>query len=95
MCTGRGSSDLTLAQMASLYDLNEIVYWKDSGGFWISPDGPEEGIFSVMTREQLRVRGGDKVLDSRVTDFYNGIIRITEPGEIDLGTLIYAEQKAA
>ncbi len=87
MCTGRGSSDLTLVQIAQVYDLNRIIYWKDTGGFWRSPDGPKEGVYQSMSREEAISRSGEKVLDSRVYDFA-GEIQITSPGRISGGTLI-------
>lgn len=87
MCTGRGSSDLTLVQIAEVYGIPEIVYWKDTGGFWRSPHGPEAGVYDTMTREEATQRGGEKVLDRRIYDF-NGGIRITSPGSITGGTYI-------
>lgn len=86
MCTGRGSSDLTLAQIGELYGLSEIIYWKDSGGFW-KGNGPEEGVYAFMTRDLARERGGDKVLDSRIYD-YSDNIRITSEGKLTGGTVI-------
>lgn len=86
MCTGRGSSDLTLAQIGTLYDLSEIVYWKDTGGFW-KGNGPEQGVYNMMTRDLARERGGDKVLDNRIYD-YSGNIRITREGKLIGGTVI-------
>ncbi|MBT3405989.1 hypothetical protein HN419_02365 [Candidatus Woesearchaeota archaeon] len=89
MCTGRGSSDLTLVQIAQVYGLPEIVYWKgkDAGGFWRTPGTAADGILETMTRDEARARSDEKVLDSRVYDF-RGDIRITLPGRCDGGTLI-------
>ncbi len=87
MCTGRGSSDLTLVQIAQVYDLDRIMYWKDTGGFWRSANGPEDGVYQSMSREEAILRSGEKVLDSRVYEFEGDII-ITLPGRVNGGTLI-------
>ncbi len=81
MCTGRGSSDLTLSQMGEVFDIPDIIYWKDTGGFLVDPSQPELGIYSVMLREQARELGG-KVLDLRVYDS-PGRILITKSGKIE------------
>lgn len=89
MCTGRGASDLTLVQLAEVYDGNEIIYWKDTGGFWKNSDGPEEGILSDMTKKEAVARSDEGVLDKRVYELFKGRgIRITMPGSITDGTYI-------
>ncbi|MFH1276506.1 MAG: hypothetical protein ABIH82_05325 [Candidatus Woesearchaeota archaeon] len=100
MCTGRGSSDLTLTQFGEVYGLPEVIYWKGTdnegrpvGGFRRNSDNPEEGIFDEMDNELARKLGG-KILDARVYDFA-GKIRITLPGRVDGGTLIYPPLKRA
>ncbi len=88
MCTGRGSSDLTLVQIAEVYRLPEIIYWKDTGGFWAVPGQPQRGIIEGnMSRAEALERRGEKVLDERVYAF-PGHIRITAPGRYDGGTRI-------
>ncbi|HIG96684.1 TPA: hypothetical protein HA249_07435 [Candidatus Woesearchaeota archaeon] len=88
MCTGRGSSDLTLVQIAEVYGLPEIVFWKDTGGFWARPNQPRYGIIEGnMSRAEALERRGEKVLDER-TYAFPGHIRITEPGKYDCGTRI-------
>ncbi len=90
MCTGRGSSDLTVVQMAEAYNLPEVVYWKDEGGVY-DPQDAKKGIKRIipfMTREEARtILSNAKVLDTRVYDF-SGAIRVTEPGKTSGGTLI-------
>src|SRR3989338_3670914 len=88
MCTGRGSSDLTLVQIAEVYGISEIIFWKDTGGFWARPNQPRYGIIEGnMSRAEALERRGEKVLDERAYAF-PGHIRITEPGKYDCGTRI-------
>lgn len=94
MCTGRGSSDLTLAQLGALYGMDEIIFWKDSGGFWIDASRPETGVYSTMTRDLARERGTEKVLDRRVYNIYDGRVRITGAGKLDGGTLILPKERS-
>ncbi|MBI5072941.1 hypothetical protein HZA99_03925, partial [Candidatus Woesearchaeota archaeon] len=75
MCTGRGSSDLTLAQLGTLYGMDEIMYWKDTGGYWRNPTRPEAGIRTSVSREEVIAKGA-KVLDTRIFDTYSGPVRI-------------------
>jgi aspartokinase len=93
MCTGRGSSDLTLAQFGVIFDLNEIVYWKDSGGYLRDPNDRSKGVYKRISREQVEVEGA-KVLDRRVLKTYAPGIRITDAGKISGGTIIAPYQKA-
>lgn len=87
MCTGRGSSDVTALIIAEMLRLQEVIYWKDSGGIWKNPSCPEQGILAVMSREEAKARRTEKVLDERVYRSSLGI-RITMPGQITGGTYI-------
>lgn len=87
MCTGRGSSDMTALIVAEMLRLQEVIYWKDSGGIWRDPSHPEQGILTVMNREEAKARRTEKVLDERVYNSNLGI-RVTMPGQITGGTYI-------
>ena len=88
MCTGRGSSDLTLVQIAEVYGISEIIFWKDTGGFWARPNQPRYGIIEGnMSRAEALERRRERVLDERVYTF-SGYIRITAPGLTEGGTRI-------
>ncbi len=92
MCTGRGSSDLTLTQFAELFSIDTVVYWKDSGGVWRYPEHPELGIIPYMTREEARARGNEKILDRRVFDFQGPIV-VTYAGQVKGGTYIAPQMR--
>lgn len=94
MCTGRGSSDLTLAQLGTVYGMDKIVYWKDTGGYWRDPTRPEAGIRASVSREEVIAKGA-KVLDSRIFETYSGPVRITGSGQLAGGTIIPEQQKTA
>lgn len=94
MCTGRGSSDLTLAQLGAVYDMDEIVYWKDTAGYWRDPSQPEAGIRDSVSREEV-IATGAKVLDTRIFSTYSGPVRITGSGQLAGGTIIPANQMRA
>ncbi len=87
MCTGRGSSDLTLAHLGAVFDLDEIVYWKDTKGYLRNPKKPEEGIYESIAREQVEEEGA-KVLERRVLKTFAPPIRITGQGMLSGGTKI-------
>ena len=89
MCTGRGSSDLTLAQLGAVYEMDEILYWKDTGGYWKDPSHPEAGIRNSVSREEV-ISAGAKVLDTRIFETYTGPVRITASGQLAGGTIIPA-----
>ncbi len=89
MCTGRGSSDLTLAQLGAVYEMDEILYWKDTGGYWKDPSRPEAGIRNSVSREEV-IATGAKVLDTRIFETYTGPVRITASGQLVGGTIIPA-----
>ena len=92
MCTGRGSSDLTLAQLGAVYGMDEILYWKDTGGYWVDPSRPEAGIRASVSRDEV-IRAGAKVLDTRIFGTYTGPVRITTSGQLSGGTIIPAYQQ--
>ncbi|MFA6888362.1 MAG: hypothetical protein WC254_02595 [Candidatus Woesearchaeota archaeon] len=87
MCTGRGSSDLTLAQLGTIVEMHEIVYWKDTAGYLRNPQKPEEGFYDTIAREEVEARGA-KVLERRVLRAYEPPIRITGQGMLNGGTII-------
>lgn len=93
MCTGRNSSDWTLAQFGALCGMGEIVYWKDSEGYLKDPKHPELGVYDTIAREVVK-REGAKVLDSRVLDTFTSPIRITGKGQLTGGTVILPYQNA-
>lgn len=92
MCTGRGSSDLTLAQLGAVYEMDEILYWKDTGGYWKDPSQPEAGIRDSISREEV-IMTGAKVLDTRIFETYAGPVRITASGQLEGGTIIPAYRR--
>lgn len=87
MCTGRGSSDLTLAQLGTIFGLDEIGYWKDTEGYLIDPHDRSKGIYTSISREQVEAEGA-KVLERRVLRTYEPVIRITGQGMLRGGTMI-------
>lgn len=91
MCTGRGSSDLTLAQLGTVYSMDEIVYWKDTGGYLKDPARPEAGIRDFVSREKV-IATRAKVLDIRIFETYTGQVRITGSGQLAGGTIIPVSQ---
>ena len=98
-CTGRNSSDWTLAQIGAVYGLPEIVFWKktgegDTAGYLKDPKHPQVGIYNTIPREVVRERGA-KVLDTRVLDTFSGPIRITGAGQLTGGTVILPYQQKA
>ena len=87
LSTGRGSSDLTVIYIATLYGVDNVIYWKGPSGLY-KPGDPAENIIEKIERgPATRMFWNQGVLDNRVFNFPGGI-RVTGLGQTDKGTYI-------